>query len=133
MKKLYRSDINKIVAGVCGGISEFFKIDPVVVRIITVILFFITGFVPVLFTYLIACIILPVNINPNVNEVIIKRNFYRSKENQIIAGVCGGLGEIYDIDANLLRLIVVFLTIITGFVPVVIAYIIAIFIIPIKF
>ncbi len=34
MKKLYRSQTNKVVAGVCGGIGEYFNIDPVIPRII---------------------------------------------------------------------------------------------------
>ena len=34
MKRLYRSRTNKVVAGVCGGIGEYFNIDPVIPRII---------------------------------------------------------------------------------------------------
>jgi phage shock protein C len=34
MKRLYRSDKDKVIAGVCGGIAEYFKIDPVIPRII---------------------------------------------------------------------------------------------------
>ena len=33
-KKLYRSTENRIVAGVCGGIAEYFETDPILVRII---------------------------------------------------------------------------------------------------
>lgn len=33
-KKLYRSRKNKSIAGVCGGIAEFFKIDVTIVRLI---------------------------------------------------------------------------------------------------
>ena len=32
-KKLYRSHVNKKVCGVCGGIGEYFDIDPTLVRI----------------------------------------------------------------------------------------------------
>lgn len=32
--RLYRSRDDKIVAGVCGGIAEYFKIDPVLVRVL---------------------------------------------------------------------------------------------------
>ena len=34
MKRLYRSQTNKVVAGVCGGLAEYFNIDPVIPRII---------------------------------------------------------------------------------------------------
>ncbi|MEA3297439.1 MAG: PspC domain-containing protein [candidate division Zixibacteria bacterium] len=56
-KQLYRSETNKIVAGVCGGLGEYFDVDPVLVRIVTVLLIFSTG-VAVL-GYIIAWIIVP--------------------------------------------------------------------------
>ena len=37
-KKLYRSRNARMVAGVCGGIGEFFGIDPTIVRVIYIIL-----------------------------------------------------------------------------------------------
>ena len=39
MKKLYRSRENHKIAGVCGGLSEYFGIDPIIPRIIFLILF----------------------------------------------------------------------------------------------
>lgn len=33
MRKLYRSERNRMVAGVCGGIAEYFNIDPTIVRL----------------------------------------------------------------------------------------------------
>jgi phage shock protein PspC (stress-responsive transcriptional regulator) len=53
-KRLRRSQRNKIIAGVCGGIGEFFNIDPVVVRILAIV---IPGFGWV--AYLICAIIIP--------------------------------------------------------------------------
>ena len=32
-KKLYKSNENKMIDGVCGGIGEFFDIDPTLVRL----------------------------------------------------------------------------------------------------
>ena len=32
-KKLYRSNVNKQICGVCGGIAEYFEIDPTLVRL----------------------------------------------------------------------------------------------------
>lgn len=37
-KRLYKSSANRIFAGVCGGIGEFFNVDPTLVRIITLII-----------------------------------------------------------------------------------------------
>ena len=56
-RRLYRSNTQKIFGGVCGGIGEYFDVDPVLVRIIAVILAFGPG-VGVL-AYIIAWIIMP--------------------------------------------------------------------------
>lgn len=56
-KKLYRLDKGAVLAGVCGGIAEYFNLDPSVVRIIAAILFFAGGLS--LWVYIIAAIILP--------------------------------------------------------------------------
>ncbi|MGN6712201.1 phage shock protein C (PspC) family protein [Anaerocolumna jejuensis DSM 15929] len=57
-KKLYRSRRNRMIAGVCGGVAEYFDIDPTIVRLVTVLLAFFgasAGF----WIYLIAAIIIP--------------------------------------------------------------------------
>jgi phage shock protein C len=56
MKKLYRSRDSKIIAGVCGGIGEYFEIDPVIVRVIFLLLIF-SAVSPL--AYIIAWIIIP--------------------------------------------------------------------------
>jgi len=38
-KKLYRSRTDRMIAGVCGGLADFFNIDPTIVRLIFVLLF----------------------------------------------------------------------------------------------
>ncbi|AQT69889.1 DNA-binding transcriptional activator PspC [Anaerohalosphaera lusitana] len=58
------------------------------------------------------------------------RKLYLSRTDRKVLGVCGGIGETYDIDPTLVRLIVVFAAIITGFIPVAIMYIVAWAIIP---
>lgn len=42
-RKLYRSSKNKVIAGVCGGIAEYFDINPAAVRLATVILVVVAG------------------------------------------------------------------------------------------
>lgn len=37
-KKLYRSRVNKMLCGVCGGIGEYFNIDVTIVRLLAVLL-----------------------------------------------------------------------------------------------
>lgn len=48
-----------MVAGVCGGIAEYFNIDPTIVRLITVVLLFVTGFVPVGLAYIVMAVVVP--------------------------------------------------------------------------
>jgi phage shock protein PspC (stress-responsive transcriptional regulator) len=57
MKRLYRSRDYRIIAGVCGGIGEYFGIDPVLIRIITIMLVIFGG--GGLVAYLLAIIIIP--------------------------------------------------------------------------
>ncbi|MEE9161855.1 MAG: PspC domain-containing protein [Candidatus Neomarinimicrobiota bacterium] len=55
---------------------------------------------------------------------------YRSATDQKIAGICGGLAEIYHTDANLIRLALVFIAFITQIVPAVVTYLVAWLILP---
>lgn len=55
-RRLYRSNTNKMICGVCGGLGEYFNIDPTIVRLIWAILLF-SG--PGLFAYIIAAVVIP--------------------------------------------------------------------------
>jgi phage shock protein C len=57
VKKLYRSKKNRKIAGVCGGIAEYFGIDPIIVRLIALILVLSAG--GGLIAYIIAWIVVP--------------------------------------------------------------------------
>lgn len=57
-KRLYRSRNEKVIGGICGGLGEYFNIDPTIVRLIAVLLFFAHGVGAM--AYLIAWIIIPV-------------------------------------------------------------------------
>ena len=59
MKKLYKSESNKQIAGVCGGIGEFIDIDPTLIRVGYVFVTIVTGFVPGLIAYPILAVIIP--------------------------------------------------------------------------
>ena len=59
MKKLYRSTENRIVAGVIGGIGDYFNVDPVVLRLVWVFVVIFTGFFPGVLCYIIAIFIIP--------------------------------------------------------------------------
>lgn len=57
-RRLYRSRSEKILGGVCGGLGEYFDVDPVIVRLTTVVLLFVTGGV-VVPLYIASWIIIP--------------------------------------------------------------------------
>ena len=58
------------------------------------------------------------------------RKLYLSKEDGKIFGVCGGIGETYDIDPTLVRLATVFLCLITGIIPLLVTYFVAYIVMP---
>lgn len=58
MKKLFRSS-SRVLAGVCGGIAEYFDIDPTVVRVVYAILSLFSVAFPGLLLYIILVIIIP--------------------------------------------------------------------------
>ena len=96
--KLFRDSSNRIIAGVCSGIAEYFKIDPIIVRV----LFFIA--VPLnLIVYIVFWIGIPSkDFNPDLRKIL-----YRDKENGVIGGVSKGLSNYLKIDANIIRVIFV--------------------------
>ena len=59
IKKLYRSDENKTFAGVIGGVGENFNVDPVLLRLIFLIITIVSGILPAILVYLIAILIVP--------------------------------------------------------------------------
>jgi len=55
-KRLYRSNTNKVIAGVCGGIGEYFDVDPVLIRVVWIV-FGLMG--AGILAYMVAWIIIP--------------------------------------------------------------------------
>lgn len=56
-KRLVRSRSNRVLAGVCGGLGDYFNIDPTVVRLLTLLLIVFGGLS--LWVYIIAQIVMP--------------------------------------------------------------------------
>ncbi len=56
-KRLYRSNTDKMIAGICGGLAQYLGVDPTIVRLVFLLLFFVGGSaIPI---YLILWIITP--------------------------------------------------------------------------
>ena len=96
--KLFRDSSNRIIAGICSGIAEYFKIDPIIIRII----FFIA--VPL---NLIIYIILWMGIPSKDFDPNLRKTLYRDKENGIFGGVAKGLSNYLKIDVNIIRVVFV--------------------------
>lgn len=58
-KRLTRSRNDRMLAGVCGGVSEYLNMDPTLVRVLVAALAVFTGFFPVVVIYLIMMLVLP--------------------------------------------------------------------------
>lgn len=61
-RKLFRSDSDKMIAGVCGGLAKYLNLDSSIVRLIFVLLFFFGGHG--LLIYLILWIVMPLEMKP---------------------------------------------------------------------
>jgi len=58
-KTLSRSKTNKVWLGVCGGVGEYLNFDPVVIRVIWILITAFTGFVPGIIAYILAGLVMP--------------------------------------------------------------------------
>lgn len=69
MKKLYRSNTNKVWKGILGGIGEYFDVDPVLIRVVFLFFVLISGVIPGLIAYIISIFIVPKQpLNQNINQ-----------------------------------------------------------------
>jgi len=60
------------------------------------------------------------------------KRIYRIEEQGKVAGICAGLGEMFNFDPTLIRLAMVFACVATGFFPLIVAYVVGWVIIPRK-
>lgn len=59
MKRLFLSDTDKKICGVCGGIAEYLEVDSTLIRLAWVLLSIFTVAFPGIIAYIIACMIIP--------------------------------------------------------------------------
>ena len=57
-RPLQRSTANRMMAGVCAGIGEYTNMDPTIVRLLAVLLFFLTG-PGIIIAYIIMALVIP--------------------------------------------------------------------------
>ena len=59
MKRLYRNKENRVFAGIIGGLGEYFEVDPVILRLLWLVILIATGILPGVIVYLAAIFIVP--------------------------------------------------------------------------
>ncbi len=131
MDKLHFSSTDKVIAGVCGGIAETYKLDPTLVRLVFVLvsLFYGTG----IMIYITLLLIMPKEKDPGDNievkqQPASKRKIYRLYQGKMIAGVCSGLADIGRIDVTIIRLIFVLVTVFSSGIAVILYLVMWLFI-----
>ncbi|MGF7232991.1 PspC domain-containing protein [Arachidicoccus sp.] len=92
-KQLFRDETNKKIGGVCAGIANYFNIDPTMVRLITLVLFFTYGI------GIIPYIILWIAVPSSATQVIgsSQKKLFRDISNKTIGGVCSGLASYFNV------------------------------------
>lgn len=130
MRRLYRSRYDKKISGVCGGLGSYFRIDPVFIRLLFIFIGVLTAFIPLILVYFITSLIIPME--PANSPALQFNRLYRSSSDRVLAGICGGFAKFIRMDPTVLRLIMIVITLISGFIPMFVAYLVGWVIIPEK-
>ena len=98
-RRLYRSENDKILGGVCAGLANYLRLDPAIVRIIFVLITF--GWGAGFLLYIIFWAVLPYKNLP----VNVRKRLYRNPDDRVIGGVASGLAAYFHIEVWIPRLI----------------------------
>ena len=95
-KRLYRDEQNKVLGGVCSGIANYLNLDPLLVRVLWILLFGIS-----FFAYLLLWIAVP---STSVNEVGgVRKRLFRDLDKKVIGGVCAGMSKYFGVKVGIIR------------------------------
>jgi phage shock protein PspC (stress-responsive transcriptional regulator) len=98
--RLYRSENDKVLGGVCAGLANYLRVDATVVRILFAIITF-GGFGTGFLIYILMWVIIP----SKELESNLKKRLFRNPEERVIAGVASGLAAYFNIQVWIPRLI----------------------------
>ena len=111
-KRLYRDTQRKILGGVAAGVAHYFKVDPLWVRVLLLLLLFTDAFLTfgalstiTLISYVVLWIVLPGRDDLTVDTKI--KKLFRNPDDQVIGGVCGGIAAYFGLDVTLVRILFV--------------------------
>ena len=110
---LFRNEHDKMLGGVCSGLSTYLRIDATIIRVIFA-LFTLGAFGTGLLIYIILWAILPTKFIENK----LTRRLYRDADRRVVAGVCSGIANYFNIAVWIPRLIFI-LPVVLGFFKVI--------------
>ena len=97
-KRLYRDEQNKVLGGVCAGIANYLNLDPIIIRVLWILLFGIS-----FFAYLLLWIAVP---STSVKEVGgVRKRLFRDLDKKVIGGVCAGMSKYFGVIVGLIRVL----------------------------
>ncbi len=99
-RRLYRSENDRLLGGVCAGLANYLKLDPAIVRIIFALITF-GGFGLGFLLYIILWIVVP----SRSLATNIRKRLYRNPDDRVIGGVASGLAAYFHWDVWIPRLI----------------------------
>ncbi len=115
---LRRSQVDRQIAGLCGGIARYLDVDPVFVRVLWVVLSIVPGTILLgVLAYAVGWLIVPEAVHGT--EPIVtggRKRLQRSTTDVTIGGVCGGIAEYFQVDATAVRLLWVVLSVFPGLI-----------------
>jgi phage shock protein PspC (stress-responsive transcriptional regulator) len=128
-KRLVRLPGAGRIAGVCAGIAAYLDADVTVIRVLWIVLSIVPGgLVGGLLAYLAAWIVMP---EGGAAEIAVRSRLTRSAHDRKIGGVCGGIAEYLAIDATVVRVAWIVLSIVPGAIVLgIVAYLAAWFVMP---
>jgi phage shock protein PspC (stress-responsive transcriptional regulator) len=107
-KRLYRDEQNKVLGGVCSGIANYLSLDPILVRVLWILLFGIS-----FFAYLLLWIAVPSSSEKEVGGV--RKRLFRDIDHKVIGGVCAGLSKYFGVKVIIVRLLFLIPSIVVTF------------------
>lgn len=103
-KELKRDNTRKLLGGVCAGVAAYFNIDPIWIRLLTVILTVGSSGI-ILIVYLVMWAILPAS--DFSEETQNAKKMFRNPEEKVLAGVASGVATYFGVDVNVVRVLFV--------------------------
>jgi len=107
-KRLYRDEQNKVLGGVCSGIANYLNLDPILVRVLWILLFGIS-----FLAYLLLWIAVPSSSEKEIGGV--RKRLFRDIDHKVIGGVCAGLSKYFGVKVIVVRILFLIPSIVTTF------------------